>query len=219
MRRSSILLGLLCLVLSTGCGQGADKVATAPRTESALPSGWKKISTSGFSIAFPPDWKAIDLTAAQLDKGGDASMGNDPKMAQMRQMVKQMAASGAFKIFVFDEKKIGTAFANNCNVNVTPVPAGMTLEQAAEATKTQIAPMLVPGTEMQIDYVDLKAGHAGRFRSQLKMAAPLNAISSTAYAFVKGPQMTVVTFSSTKADEAEVSKMAEKVMETFEFTG
>jgi hypothetical protein len=221
MGRSSFFLAIPVLLIAiAGCGKGSsESVTSAPRAISALPSGWKSIATSGIELAFPPDWKVVDLAKDVFEKSSSAAFGNDPKAQSMLEQVKALAAQGSFKLFVFDSKTMGTGFATNCNVNVTQVTAGTTLETAGEQSKTQLQPLVAPGSEIKVEYVDLPAGKAARIKSQLKTALPAAPLlDSVAYGFINGTDMTVVTFTSAPSQTAEVSKIAEQTMGTFKFT-
>src|SRR5947209_18185247 len=107
----NFLLLACALLLIGGCSHGSDAVTSAPRTESKMPNGWKEISTSGFAIAFPPDWKAIDLAQADFEKATDAALAGTPSASQLKDQMKALAAQGIFKVFVFESKSIGTGFA------------------------------------------------------------------------------------------------------------
>jgi hypothetical protein len=221
--RTFTLTALIALVVLVGCGKGSDPNGTITETtrkETTLPSGWKEIATSGIALAFPPGWNALDLTQSTMDKSADAMFGKDPKYESMRAQIKSLAASGVFKVFVFEDATVGKGgFANNCNVTKIEAPAGMTPATAAEQTKSQLAAMVAPGTEVKTETVTLKAGTAAKVTSQLKTASPtMPPVRSLAYLLVHGGQLYAITFSCGPADEDKVRTMAEQVMDTFRFT-
>lgn len=217
--RLALVLAAFSLLL-TGCSSRPSTEETltpAPRTESQLPNGWKEISTSGVALAFPPGWTAIDLAREALEKGGDSMFGNDPKMAPMRAQARALAAQGVFKVFVFKTDTIGTGFATNCNVAITP--SGGTLDEIAEQTRQQVVPMAAPGTTPKVEYVQLKAGRCARLLMDMKSpTATALTLASTVYIFKKGSDSIAVTFTCPTKDRASIAKVAEQVMGTFRFT-
>jgi len=73
--KTTLLLLLACLVVA-GCSKSSDKIASAPRTETASKvAGWTEFKTSGIAISFPDDWKTIDLTKDDLAKAIDVASG------------------------------------------------------------------------------------------------------------------------------------------------
>ena len=153
-----------------------------------------------------------------MEERANEVFGSDKKFEPMRAQVKQLAASGLFKLFVFEEAAVGTGFGTNCNVTMMDAPAGMTPEKAAAQSVTQLEPMLVPGTKATTEAVTFSGGSATKMSSQLKTASPAAPkVHSIAYLMADKGHLYGITFSCAPADFDRIGKLAEQVMETVHF--
>ena len=219
MKRAMIGLALCLLVGFTGCSQEHDRVGDAPRTETASSiAGWKGVSTSGIALQFPADWKLDDLSRDRYEQGADKVYGNDPKFAGIRSQASAAAKQGVIKLIAFETATVGTGFATNCSVGILDAPGQETLEQAAQATVSQLAPIVTQGTQPKLQYVTLKSGRSALIRSEIKSPNPaIPALVSLAYLIRKDSKLVVVTFTVPAQDETHIQTIANHVMETFHF--
>ncbi len=217
--RSCLLFALV--LASSGCPKSHDKIGDAPRTEKSSSSveGGTEVSTSGISFSLPAGWKTMDLTRQTFDESANKVFGSDPKYAAMKQQASAMAKQGLIKLLAFETATMGSGFATNCNVVIQNQPAGITLEQIADASVQQMKQLVAPGTEPKLEYVTLKVGKAAFIRSEIKSPNPaVPTYVSLAYLVMKGSKMCVITFSASGDRESQLRPVAEQSMNTFQFT-
>src|SRR5262245_18077307 len=160
---------LICfafILLVSGCNH--EQTISAPRTETnSSVAGWTDISTSGIALRFPNDWKAIDLTAGDLEKGIDLTFGSDPKYAQIVSQVREAAQQGMMKLVAFESATMGSGHATSCNVGLVYLPGEETLEQSVDEYLRDLASSLGPVITQQpnVEYVSLKSGRSALIRS------------------------------------------------------
>ncbi len=175
-------------------------------------SGKSRVSASNFSLSAPPDWKAIDLTSKDLEKIL-AGLANDPVGSKMVTAVRQAAASGMIKLFVFGPGENG--FARNFNVVQVDQPRELTLDEVKDADSKELEPIVA--SPVAFKNVKLPSGDALQYESTLKMKAPNgSALTSIGYAISRGKQVTTLTFTCMSKDAASMEKTAEQVVNSFE---
>ncbi len=208
-----LLVGLI------GCNREHDKIINAPRTESASSlAGWTDVSTSGIALRFPTDWKLIDLTREDFEQSADKVFGSDPKFAAARSQVSAAVQQGLFKLLAFETATLGSGLATNCGVGIQDMPGQETLEQAAEATAREIAPMVTNGTQPKLEYVSLKSGRSALIRSEITPPNPsIPVLVSLEFLNIKGSKLVAVTFTAPLTDETHIRTIADQVMDAFRF--
>jgi len=220
MKTAIVCLAVSLLLSLNACKRGHDRIGDAPRTESAsFAAGWKEISTSGIALQFPSDWKMIDLATENIEQGIDKAFGNDPKFASVRGQVSAAAKQGMIKLLAFETSTIGSGFGTNCNVILQDTPGQLTVEQAANATVQQLAPMVAAGTQPKLEYISLNSGKVAVVRSEIKPPNPsVPTLVSLAYLALKGTKLAIVTFTAPVTDETHIRAIADKSMSAFRFT-
>jgi len=210
-------------LFGAGCkgGDGAtlspsSPLAGAPKSVTTLPNGWKESKTAGFAIAFPGDWKSIDLSVGDLDKGVDQAFSGDPKFADLVDTVKKAAASGVCKLMVFAPKNSSSNFRPNVNVVTIKGPNDLKLEDVVSDNAAQMKSLLAPGESTHISYVETPSIRIGRIDSLLS-TPQVPKIVDIAFLAVKGDSETIVTFSTTPEAADEIKEIAAKSIQTFRF--
>ena len=118
----------------------------------------------------------------------------------------------------FDTATLGSGFATNCAVGILDTSGQETLEQAADETLREIAPVVTNGTQPKLEYVSLKSGRFALIRSEITSPNPsLPAIVSLTYVNIKGLKLVGVTFTAPRTDETHIRTIAEQVMDAFRF--
>ena len=173
MKPALMCFAFILLVGVIGCNREHDKIVNAPRTESASSvAGWTDVSTSGIALRFPNDWKLIDLTRENFEQSEDKVFGSDPKFAETRSQVSAAAQQGLIKLMAFDTATLGSGFATNCAVGILDTSGQETLEQVADETLREIAPVVTNGTQPKLEYVSLKSGRFALIRSEITSPNP-----------------------------------------------
>ena len=219
--KTAIVCFVFCLLVGlAGCNHDHDKIGDAPRTEATSPvAGWKEISTSGVALQFPSDWKVMDMSRDKFEQGADKVFGSDPKFADIRSQASAAAKQGVIKLMAFETTTLGTGFTTNCTVGIVEAPGQETLEQAAQATVSQLEPVVTKGTQPKLQYVTLKSGRSALIRSEITSPNPaVPVLVSRAYLSVKKSKLAVVTFTVPEKDEAHIQAIADQVMDTFHYT-
>ncbi len=197
-----------------GCNQAANntRVGDAPRTETASPSGWKEIKTSGFAISFPSDWTAIDLAAKDVKKAVNDAFGKDPANAAISSQVDQVLQNHSIKLMVFSPKNSEPGFRPNCNVIILDAPAGIKFDDIVAQNVAQLKTM-VGNDDPQLSYVDAPVGKVAKIVYHLKSQTTADPVT-TGYIALKGQTMAVITFATTKND-TEMDKISDQSVKTF----
>lgn len=225
MRMLNLVVAVSCLALAIGCGEKSESGFDGKLSSSASVSnaGWQMAESkgSGISLEVPPSWQILDLTAEDFSKVIDAMTRENPNMAAMAPQVKGLAASGKFKMFVFDndEAKQGT-FASNVNVLVEDMPPGATPAQIMEGVKAGMKQLTVGGEPKYSD-VSLPAGEAHQFEGSMEFPAPNGGkyvTYTSGYMFFRGDKVITITFTSLKDKEETARPLFKKMAETIKFS-
>lgn len=225
MRTIIYSLSLVSCLLLAGCSKSTTEPesagttgttgSTAVKTPEApkLKEGWSEVKVAGFSLAFPPNWKAVDLDPANYKASADAAFGTDPKMALIRSRADAVAKQGTFKLYAADTNSDMTKFINNLNVNVVPAQSG-TLEQVMSASETQFKSMSTDG-KVNTSTEKIAYGDAGLITTMLKNPVGGGTVASRLYVIKFGNEFVIFTFSSSEADASKVAADAKEIMDTF----
>ena len=218
MKPALVCFAFILLVGLIGCNREHEKIVDAPRTESdSSVAGWTDVSTSGIALRFPDDWKLIDLTREGFEHAADKVFGSDPKLAALRSQVSAAAQQGQIKLWAFETATLSSGFATNCTVVIQDMP-GQTLEQVAEATIGEIAPIPTNGTQPKLGYVSLKSGRSALIRSEITTADPsAPVLVSLEFLNIKGSKVVAVAFTAPRTDETHILAIAVQVMDAFRF--
>jgi len=158
MTSRKVLLGVLSatvvvLIAAGGMSANASTTSlpvginqTSSPAPSPVPEGWKKIGApvNGFSVAIPPGWVDIDLTAADLKEALAKAGIQGPSQAELESSLNQLKNFNA--LYAIDSAAVSSGFATNLNgfcQNVTrPV------DQMKEDAKNQLTQ--VGATDLEI---------------------------------------------------------------------
>jgi hypothetical protein len=214
-----ICFAFILLVGLIGCNREHDKIVNAPRTESASSvAGWTDVSTSGIALRFPTDWKLIDLTREDFEQGLDNVFGSDPKFAEARSQASAVAEQGLMKLLAFETATLSSSIATNCGVGIHDMPGQATLEQLADASVGEIAPLVTNGTQPKLEYVSLKSGRSALIRSEITPANPsIPVLVSLEFLNIKGSKLVIANFTAPRTDETHIRTIADQVMDAFRF--
>ncbi len=215
-RRSIAICSVLVLSFAWGCGSKTE-AGTRTREVGASKSkeGWQEVKTSGFSISVPDDWTPIDLAATDLETVIAAAAKANPGVAASSSQIKQMAASGTFKLFVMGDQDPSGLFTENLNVVAVSVPAEPPLDDLDKAFRAELAPLVVPGTSPESTRVSLPAGTAIRMSSRIGIGGSSGPVASLGYMIPSGKTIYTVTFSCLEKRAEAMAGIAEEIMATF----
>jgi hypothetical protein len=146
-------------------GQGENH-APAP---SPVPEGWKKIGTpvNGFSVAIPPGWVDIDLTAADLKEALEKAGIEGASQANLQASLNQLKGLNA--LYAIDAKSVSSGFATNLNGFCQNV--ARPVDQMKEDARTQLTQ--VGATDLEITDSTVAGQPAVRIDYHLKAARGL----------------------------------------------
>jgi hypothetical protein len=221
MRRPGyFLIAIALFALVSGCNKKpAEEVKT---TTKALPAGWSKVSNAkaGMSLSVPPGWKAFDLSSADIGKMLDELGKTDQNMARMGAQVKQLAASGLYKMFVIHSEASGdkVQFADNINIVSQDAP-GKTLDAITEESKKGIA-MATGGSDAGVTVKSDKiAGQDCRIlhcNTKLQTATGTVPLDLTSYHFMRGSEVVVVTCTTPQSRIDKLDPVFKSIVNTLE---
>ncbi len=212
-RLTILVLAVACL----SCGEKSPQ-GTAPWAleAPAQKEGWQTIKSAGFGLSVPQGWAAIDLTSGDMEEMLATLGSSSATFRQLEEQVRDAASAGAIKLFVFHEIEGETEFAENLNVVVTEVPSAPTLGWIETGCRQELSRIIVSGSSIRAQPIDLPAGKAMRFQSRLDLSLPqVDYVASLAYIFGKGKRLFVVTFSSKPEREEKIVAEADEIMRTF----
>lgn len=213
--------GLICsffLSMLAGCQPQVDKPnipndVVAPKGTAQQIAGGVHVTASNFSFDVPKGWKTIDMTSKGLESAL-AEVAKDPKSAAVVPQVRQMAASGAYKVFVFGPTTNG--FGQNINVIQLDQPRDVTVDDIREADKKELAS--VSDSPASFDTIKLPAGDTLHYVAELRMkTAKGDGITAIGYAIPRGKSVTTITFTCLSKDAKDMDKVASSAMNSFEF--
>lgn len=196
--------------LAWGCGPQTEKVApkAAESTSASMPAGWKQISVENIELGLPKDWQVADLIRADLAKMlGELKFGASGEA--LKGQIRQMAASGIFKLFAFGPKN-DAGFQENVNVNVMPVP-NESLEEGKNSILTQMK-AVAKTADAQI----ISDPKGILVTAEMQAQSPSGPISyaTRGYVLVKDGKAYTFTFSSSMAGKAAMAAFADKAAKT-----
>lgn len=207
---------MVVVLALTGCGK-KDTVAIPPPTtvaQSAVPSGWKLITAGGVSVAFPPDWTAVDVSRPDILQAVEHLGLEGQEGDQLKNQIRQFASTGLFKVMAFAPMKVGE-YQSNANINVIPIPAGSDLKEVLSENKKQYEKA---GKVVESGIVENPrcAMLVAESEAPSPSGAPV-AFVTHVYFLVRDQEQITVSFSSTPERRAEMKKIAEQAMKTFAY--
>ena len=134
-------------------------------------AGWQLVShpAEGFSVELPLGWKAIDLSAANLQGSINQTLAASPELAAaFGDQLPAMAASGV-KLFAVDTQtdfaKVG--FATNLNVLIDTVSPQIRIEDYLEANRRQLEALEIVDKPVKAKTIQLGKHSAGLFEYRM----------------------------------------------------
>lgn len=155
------------------------------------------------------------MDAATLDAALNAVSGRDPQMAAvLSTQVRSMVASGV-AYFAFDFEPVGRVggYVTNLNILKTPVPAGISLSFIAQASAAQLEQLDAVRKPVERRTVALAAGESEELRFQMTQGPAV--IATTQYLYVNGPNLYILTFSTTAEQATTYAGVFEGIARSF----
>lgn len=130
-----------------------------------------------------------------------------------------MAKQGLIKLLAFETATISTGFTTNCNVLVQENWGNPTIEQVADATVKQTAPLVASGTQPKLEYIMIKSGKLAVIRSIITPPNPsVPTLVSIEYLSIHGGKASAISFTAPVTDETHIRAIGDQAMQDFHFT-
>jgi hypothetical protein len=212
----SLVLAVACTPVTTAPAPTPTPSPSPTPTPSPSPSPTtSQQAVANFEITLPPTWRQIQMDTATLDAALNSVSARDPQMAAvLSAQVRSMVASG-IAYFAFDFEPVGRVggFVTNLNVLRTAVPAGVSLAFIADSSVAQLEQLSAVSKPIARRKVTLQAGESEELRFQMSQGAAV--VASTQYLFVTGPDLYVLTFSTTAEQSAAYVGVFEGIARSF----
>lgn len=171
-------------------------------------AGWQSFSrpAEGFSVELPPGWKAIDLSATDLQDSINQMMTASPELAEaFGDQLPAMAASGV-KLFAVDTQtdfaKVG--FATNFNVLIDTVSPQIRFEDYLEANRRQLEALEIVDKPVKAKTIQLGKHSAGLFEYRMALDPKTGSKVAITQVFAISPKGALVfTFTTLPQLEGE----------------
>jgi hypothetical protein len=186
----------------------------APATSTPVPvqAGWRGYTASGFYLALPQSWEAIDIDKAGIQAVLDALKGLDNELA--RNATKSFSAEqmkNLMKFWAFDKKPAGVGLAS---VNVIFQTSPFSLDSTVYCAQIPAA-----YKQLGIELVDSKCGmdinglDAARFIGRLQTG--VMAVKEYQYIFIQERNTWVLTLAVEEGKWAEYQPIFDAIAQSF----
>lgn len=221
----SIILGVAFLVFLSACGQREEIKETsqgiAPSVSiTKTEDGWSlyEISSEGFALALPPDWRQFNMDPATFDATMKATLRTDPQLKTLLGNLRLQIKSGV-KFFGVDEATIHSGFATN--VNILTVRSGGSLDAAVADTLKELGRQAAIAKPIKQERIKVLAGDCERFRYNLTMKGPMGKpiiLSINQLLVTRGEMGNVITMTTLPEQEAKYADIFERIAQSFRYT-
>jgi hypothetical protein len=174
-RRLALAAAGILIALGAGCRK---QDARFPFPTRDVPStkdenGWPLYEQSGdgFALALPPEWVALELNAAIVDKTLDEGFRANPDFQAMGQQIRQQIAAG-IKFMGVDKASARSGLAANVNVMKLPLEKDASLQTTIDEILGELNSMTTLEKPIVHERVTLKAGEGERIRYVLSVNRP-----------------------------------------------
>ena len=185
---------LTLAALAAGCG-GSDDPEQPRQVGEAGGLEVYEVSSQGFSIGVPPDWRVVSVDEALPEEDRQELARENPDFAPMLEALAD--ESQPIKLFAFDPD-VRDGFATNVNVIAVELPGGVGLEEFVSANKGDIERFSGLSGEVDSASVELPSGAAERLDYRLRVTSgeAEQEVATRQYLLVADEKGYVVTFST-----------------------
>lgn len=194
--RSALLLFTFAL-LTLGC------------KSSNAPAGWQTHSSGGVSLAVPGDWKRVEVDSEEMRQNLNRQFGSDPRFESAKSQAEKLAKSGVIKLILFAPKTADGKYQPNCQVIVNGIPANSNLEQLAEFNAGQLRPLMAPGTELKVSYMETPAGRIAKLSGAVQPPQG-DKLATFVYIAIKDKTMAMASYGTVDSERAAFEKTADE---------
>lgn len=203
MIRTTALLAFPLLLF--GCGKKEPEQA-------ALGPDVKQFKGTGYTVAVPRSWKAIDLTTPDASKAIDELM-KDPQWAPHAATFKTILGSKSIKLFAaMPEATVGN-FVGNLNVIELPAVPGLGGDAYHKETEKQLSQM--SGASVIAKKADIPGADVRRYDWVNPMGG--QKLNTTSVIAIHRDQQVVFTFTLPDGTQAAAQPVVEKVIRSIRF--
>jgi hypothetical protein len=212
-RRLLILVAVaLAALLLPACGGGGEDADEEPqKVEESGDLTRYEVSSAGFSIAVPKDWRTVSAEEAFTEDKLREMKADNPELAPFLDALE--GPDSLVELLAFDPDVEG-GFATNLNVLVEPVTIDITREQYFEATVSNVREQL--GADVEPERLELPAGETLHLTYEQSGNAGDGAIATVQYVLFESDTGYVLTYTTLPPRLAQNSKEFERSARSFE---
>lgn len=203
-----VALALTALLLPA-CGGGDEDADEPERVAQSGDLTTYEVSSAGFSVAVPPDWRTASADEAFTEDRLREMEAENPQLAPLLDELE--GPDSLVKLVAFDPDVEGD-FATNLNVLVEPVTVDITREQYFDATVSNVRKQL--GADVEQERVDLPAGEA--LHLDYEQSAGDGEIATVQYVLFEDETGYVLTYTTLPRRLAERAEEFERSARSFE---
>jgi hypothetical protein len=200
----------LAALLLPACGGGGEDAGEEPQeVEESGDFTRYEVSSAGFSIAVPKDWRTASADEAFTEDRLREMEAENPQLAPLLDALE--GPDSLVKLVAFDPDVEGE-FATNLNVLVEPVTVDITREQYFDATVSNVKKQL--GADVEQERVDLPAGEA--LHLDYEQSTSVGEIATVQYVLFEDETGYVLTYTTLPRRLAERAEEFERSARSFE---
>lgn len=200
--------------------RGGDKEDSGKAGPITVPAGWatQDLSSEGFTLALPPDWKVIP--PGDVEPAVDELRAENPELADLIEGQLQGSLSQLVRFFAFDTDAptLAQGFATNVNVVVEPLQTDdVAFAAYVDANIRNLKQ--VPGVTVTLkdDNLALPGGRAALINSEftLNSADGVRKIDVTQYVMLRGRRGLILSMTTTPEHAATYAQTFTDIAKTF----
>jgi hypothetical protein len=190
-----------------------------PVPDARAENGWPvyEVSTEGFALAIPPDWRELEIDPEKFEANRQAMLKQNPHLKALFGDPRQKLAAG-IKFYGLDESSIKTGLMTSVNVIRSPSPPWTTLDSAVADVVKHLENLPTGSMQFSHNRVKMATGEGEKFRCTTTMLAPAGhtiVVASTQFVFVAGTSVYVLSMVTSAGREAECAAIFEKMGQSF----